>query len=99
MLSFRSAAKTLRQFRPQSTVSYPAAWTKLAKKELGGKNPGPWITPEGVAMHPLYINPASTNVDAEEAPMNIKKIEINNKALGKCSKLMLLNPLVLRLTD
>ena len=68
MLSFRSAAKTLRQFRPHSSVSYPAAWTKLAKKELGGKNPGPWMTPEGVAMHPLYINPASTNVDAEEAP-------------------------------
>lgn len=66
----RLVKKSHVQLRRLSSGAYPAAWDKLAKKELGGK-PGSsleWVTPEGITLKPLYTNPASTNIDTEEAP-------------------------------
>ena len=45
-----------------TSVAYPSAWEKLARKELGGEI-GPkeleWITPEGIKLKPLYTGTCS----------------------------------------
>lgn len=47
-----------KQFATRST-QLPSDWTKLAKKELKGKDPEQtltWNTPEGIAIQPLYTS-------------------------------------------
>lgn len=60
-LFLRARSRALLSTKPP----YPAAWTKLATKELGGER-GPdsleWYTPEGLVLKPLY-----TSADAEAA--------------------------------
>ena len=60
--------------RRQSTVfpsGYPEAWSKLARKELGGAR-GPetleWFTPEGVTLKPLYVAADAPASAATELP-------------------------------
>ena len=51
--------------------TYPEEWTKLASKELKGKDPSilEWHTPEGLVLKPLY-----TATDASKALENNKSI-------------------------
>lgn len=50
---------------------YPEAWSKLARKELGGDR-GPetleWFTPEGLTLKPLYVAADAPGSAATELP-------------------------------
>ena len=61
------------QTRLTGSSSYPAQWTTLATKELGGKSPDTlvWKSPEGIDVKPLYTQhdvDASKDVNSCEAP-------------------------------
>lgn len=59
-----------------STAGYPAAWEKLATKEIKGQpvTSLEWTSPEGIKLKPLYTaadvnnNAAGVDVNKEEAP-------------------------------
>jgi methylmalonyl-CoA mutase len=69
----RNAPRCLRPkyYSTQSAAPLPEEWIAPAKKEIGGKDPAElltWITPEGLAVKPLYTQADLKEKKLDELP-------------------------------